>query len=309
MTNRKMSDYADVVRSLATFWHGSDLSALEEACLLSFVAKGFSVTVYSYDKISNLPSQLRAADASAIVSRDFLLSFVVGGKPSLSHFSDLFRYQLFKKTGCVWIDADLLCLKQFQLPNHGNILTKETDDRLNGAFMRINRDDSHLDQLIATTEGLANIGNLKWGATGPSLVTKILGPSSLHLALNVSSFYPVHWTEWWKPFLPEERESCEAATSGSYALHLWNNIVEGAGYWKDLAPPHGSYLHERLAQDGLIHLFKGVLPERTMKQLTRNYISQQNAASVPVRSLATILVNRTAKAVKLKIGSFIDRGR
>ena len=35
------------------------------------------------------------------------------GKPSLSHFSDLFRYRLFEKTDMIWIDCDMLLLKEF----------------------------------------------------------------------------------------------------------------------------------------------------------------------------------------------------
>lgn len=290
------------MRTLATFWDGARLPPLDQACLLSFVHHGFDVQVFSYVKIENLHSDLRPRNAADIVDQSYTTQFRIAGRPSLSHFSDIFRYRLFETSDCVWIDTDLLCLKSFEIPATGNFLTLETPSSLNGAISRLDPQITDLQAILAEVEALAG-RDLKWGATGPALITKQLGAAAIAAARPPEEFYPFHWNEWYLPFLPEAAVRCITMTAQSSAIHLWNNIVEKAGYWKDLAPPEGSLLHQRIDALNLLPLFRATLPLKVMQQLVLNYQNLQSAAHLTVPALSKILQLRLAAATRRRLSA------
>ena len=271
----RRADNPDVVedrphRVVSTFWHGGPLPALDLACLKSFVVAEYCVRVYSYHAIGSMPAGIEVADAREIVDEQFLHAFIVDGKPSISHFSDLFRYRLFLATGSIWIDTDLVCLPGKRLPERDFLVGQQAPYNLNGAVMRIPPEDPKLPILVARTEQLAG-RPIPWGATGPNLVTAIFGREIVTTAPSPSMFYPVHWDEWFLPFLPSRRSSCETSCHNAVTLHLWNNIVERAGYWKELAPPEGSHLHATFEELGLLSGFRDTYPEAVMRQLYENW--------------------------------------
>ncbi|WP_181705435.1 hypothetical protein [Chthonobacter rhizosphaerae] len=288
-------------KSVSTFWHGSSLSGLDVACLLSFVHHGFDVTLYSYAPMPGLPEAIRVADAAEIVDPRFLEGFVVLGRPSLSHFSDLFRYRLFQLTGSTWIDTDLVCLKDFALPRAGNLFAYETDIKVNGAIMRIDPEEPGLPGLIEETERYAFGRSFAWGATGPTLLSRQFGSGVFDGACPAHVYYPVHWDDWWKPFHPTMREATEELCARAHTLHLWNNIVEKSGYWKDLAPPVGSYLHDVFKRQGTLGVFKDTYPEQVVDYLSRGYVNTQTADHMTVRQLVGITIPRALAGVRKRL--------
>ena len=290
------------VRDVATFWHGPPLARLDLACLLSFVAAGFHVTVYGYDVVQGLPDGVSFRNASDVVDRKFLDAFVVNGKPSLSHFSDLFRYRLFASQNAAWVDMDLLCLRPFAMPTDANFFAKESANSISSSVLRIDREQPELAQLVAQTEALGNGKDFKWGSTGPALLTKVFGPAVLERALDASNFFPIGWDDWWKPFTPSAREECDAACADASAIHLWNNIVERSGYWKDIAPPVGSYLHDVLERSDALRLFREVYPAQIMEHIANNYRNSRTADHMMVKELAAITATRFSAAVRKRIG-------
>ena len=285
------------VRDVATFWHGPPLARLDLACLLSFVAADFRITVYGYEPIAGLPDGVLFRDASEVVDRRFLHAFVVNGKPSLSHFSDLFRYRLFATQDAAWVDMDLLCLRPFAMPGDRNFFARETASSISSSILRIDRLQPELKQLVAQTEALGNGKDFAWGSTGPALLTKTFGRSVLENALEPACFFPIGWDDWWKPFTPSARDECDAACASSSAIHLWNNIVERSGYWKDIAPPAGSFLHDVLERSDSLRLFKDVYPAAIMEHIATNYRHSRTAGHMKVSELASITATRFADAI------------
>lgn len=92
-----------------SFWHGT-LDPISYTCLASFAAAGQDISVYSYMDL-DLPKGVKAARAADIVrDRSVMERFIVKGKPSLSKFSNHFRYEILAKTNACWVDCDVLCL-------------------------------------------------------------------------------------------------------------------------------------------------------------------------------------------------------
>ncbi|MBV8456192.1 MAG: hypothetical protein JO122_06220, partial [Acetobacteraceae bacterium] len=80
--------------SVASFWASGQIPALDKACLLSFALAGHPVVLYSFEKFEGLPAGITGGDAREIAPPDSLTAFSCQDRPTLSHFSDYFRYRL-----------------------------------------------------------------------------------------------------------------------------------------------------------------------------------------------------------------------
>ncbi len=257
--------------SFATFWAGERVSAFEAACATSFLARGYAYTVFSYDKISNLPDGVTLRDAGEITDEANAGRFLIKGRPNLSHFSDLFRYELFKRTDHIWIDMDMLLLRPFDLPSYDELLAKEDPSTLCGAIMRLDGSQPELATLIARTEALRD-QELVWGATGPRLLTAVFDRQTImQKAYDPGLFFPVHYDQSWKMFLPAFYEECAALCRPAYTVHLWNDRVMKIGVWKRFCPPVGSFLERQFRADGSRRLFDDVYPEGVMQNMVENW--------------------------------------
>jgi hypothetical protein len=266
-----------------TFWQGQRLSAFEAACMHSFVAEGHEVTLFSFDAVANVPLGVKERDASLIADKGGLTAFSVNGVPSVSHFSDYFRYVMFAKTELTWIDTDVLLLRNWDHDSGVTLLALESPRSICNAVMRLSSREPILQELIARTEALMN-RPIRWGDTGPRLLTRLAGAQALMSgAQPVHRHFPIHYNDFWKVFLPEYAEECRAQCEAARTLHLWNNIVERLGFWKEYLPPEDSYLHDLFIEKGCGRYFRGVFPLRNMKQLVDNWRSRQTGIHLGVR--------------------------
>ncbi len=289
-------------QSVSTFWHGPELSSMELACLLSFVNKGYGVTVFGYEPIKRLPSGIVFVDAREILEPHLLEKYRIRGKVSIAHFSDLFRYSMIKKTGSIWIDADIVCLKSFWPSETGDLFTLKSNETINSAVLAIDRNRPELNELIDRAKAYASGADLVRGSTGPSLLTALLGQDALTSAHRPSVFYPIGYEDWWKPFLPNEISFCEERCLRSAAIHLWNNKIEASGYWKDLAPPANSFLHELFRKSGLLDVFKETCPASVMTQIVENYKSSKyDARYLRLLDLTKFTTGRWISALSARI--------
>ncbi len=257
--------------SFATFWAGKTISAFEAACILSFLRRGYKYTVFSYDAIENLPDGTSLQDAREITDETNVNRFIIRGRANLSHFSDLFRYELFKRTDHIWIDADMLMLRPLALPSYDQLIAKEDPVTLCGAIMRLDSTHSRLDTLIEKTKALRD-HELVWGATGPRLLTAVFDRRTImQEACDAKFFFPVHYDQSWKMFLPEFRDECIELCSSAYTTHLWNDRVMKIGIWKRFCPPAGSFLETCFRADDSLEFFDDVYPENVMQNMVENW--------------------------------------
>lgn len=287
--------------AFATFWARGRLSAYEAACLASYTRHGYDVTLYSYGEVTNLPPAVIRRSAGEVVDEKFTNGFRIKGVSSLSHFSDLFRYALFQKTSHIWVDSDMFLLRPIDIMLPRTLLAREDTRTLCGAIMRLDRADGALGTLVGRAEAAAS-RDLVWGETGPNLLTAVLGADIVAKAYGPELFFPIHYDEFWKVFLPEHCEECEALCRGGYTLHLWNNIVTKVGIWKDVLPPQGSYLERRFVEDGMAGLFQGVFPAAAMRHVIDNYRMRMSGSLSDVKRLAQLTLpgikRRTARQIE-----------
>lgn len=273
------------VKGLAAFWARGALAALDRACLLSFVGRGYRLTLYSYDPIPNLPKEISAANASDILSEEMLGRVRYNGRPDLAHFSDLFRYELIKRKDVVWIDVDMLSISDSPVPSFKDIIVKEEQGGINNAILYIS--DQRLISALSGDAMSKLDKELRWGETGPELLHQLMKRNNAQSAnlYNHEYFYPLDHCDVWKLFLPSKYDECRDKCSKAVTIHLFNNILSTMGYWKELAPPKGSFLYERLDDLNVLTLFSGIYPEKIMTACIENFRFRQNGKALGVKTL------------------------
>lgn len=286
------------VYRFAAFWAGERLSPFELACLESFSLRNYDTVLYSYNNIGHLPAGVVLRDAREILSADFLDKFRYDGRPNMSHFSDLFRYELFSKTSQIWIDTDVLLFRNIDIELGASVLTREHQGTICGAIMRIDSNDPRLALCVEKTKALSEV-DLTWGQTGPTLLSNVFSRSELESRSHRPElFYPISHDAFWKTFLPEYADECEQACAEAFTIHLWNNIVDRMGVWKDMAPPVGSFLYRRFKADGTLSYFKDTYPVGVIRQMAENWILRQSGGAVGILGLSRQIlpsIMRTAR--------------
>lgn len=111
---------------LQSYWSDAPLSLLERACLVSWVAHGARVHLYTHDDPVALKSQIPAGihphiavlDANTILPRTQKFAFK-GPAPKSKRanaftalpFSDVFRYEMLRQKGGIWMDMDIILIR------------------------------------------------------------------------------------------------------------------------------------------------------------------------------------------------------
>jgi hypothetical protein len=264
----------------ACFWHGS-LNPFAYACLASFPRAGATLRLYSYDPKLDVPPGVRLEDARLVCpDESFVRRYIVNGKPSMAAFADMFRYRMIEKTGCCWVDADIICLTNPSFAAELYVFCRQADAvstlLVNNAVLRLPPSEPALAELVATTESAAD-ADQKWGALGPFLLTPVLTKHGLYdRALDPHVCYPIEPEQFWKPFLPSYRDRVAEKVRGASMLHLWSEAIRWSGYDFSVCPPEGSYLHQCFRAVGALDRFSGVSNEDEVRRLMARQIAESD---------------------------------
>jgi hypothetical protein len=232
------------------------MTALELACLTSFLRHGHEVTVYAYDR-ETVPPPFRWRDAQDTMPREEVFTYKSGfGAGSVSGFANMFRFALLRAHGGWWIDTDLFCLSA-AWPQGDIVAAWQDGHQINNAVLR-------LPPYAAIAElGLAQCRDVgrgaMWSQTGPGLLTDLFHHfCCLDHALPPGSFYPIHYRNWLDLIDPGAAATAWQKLRGAYAVHLWHECMREDGVQKIVRPPRGSVLYDLIdRQDGLALFVEG----------------------------------------------------
>jgi hypothetical protein len=248
-----------------SFWYQGKLTPIEQLCLTSFISKGHKLDLYSYDTVE-VPKGVVLKDASEIFPKDQVFFYKRGpGSGSISAFSNVFRYKVLYERGGWWTDTDVICLSE-NVPHQEICFAYEEADLINGALLKIPARHKFAEVLLREAQNKGT--DFLWGECGPELITETVNSLSLQEdALPKRAFYPIHYTNALDVLLPDRFDAVSDATSGSYFIHLWNEIFRQTGILKTAAPPVGSYLWEKFSEHGIDFSSVAQYSDETIRRL------------------------------------------
>src|SRR5262245_2642869 len=101
--------------NVKSLWIGRRLSTMEQLCIESFLQNGYDFDLYTYGDVKNVPDGTTLLDANEILPEKWVTHFRYDKRPSISPFSNVFRYKLLHDKGGIWVDMDVVCLRPFVL--------------------------------------------------------------------------------------------------------------------------------------------------------------------------------------------------
>jgi len=229
---------------LGSLWIGGNLSWLEQLCIKSFLDHGHEFTLFTYEGVSNAPAGTVVADANEMFPKAEFIVHKASGSTALH--SDVFRYHMIARTGLVWVDCDMLCLRPWVFPS-GHVYGWEKRRKLIcGAALGFPQDSPTLKALIAFCEDPApipdwypedqkaelrarkaagdpvGVSELPWGIWGPAALTHFLGQTGeARNALPVPAFYPIPFKDR-RDLLNPTIDIAGRLGPECWGVHLWN---------------------------------------------------------------------------------------
>ena len=227
-----------------SFWHGEALSPYELFCLKSFIDCGYAVDLYTYEADLVVPAGVRVCDAAELVDRDevFVYQAEGFGKGSPSAFSNFFRYQLLVEKGGWWIDTDVVCLTN-RIPAFTEFFARQDTDFVACGTMYF--EPRHPVMLRCLDQAMKLGHAVKWGDTGPRLLTRVLGELGyLDRAVPAAACYPIHYSQAVDLLRPSKAAVLAPKAESALFLHVWNSMLVHRGVHKSFRPPKGSLLRK-----------------------------------------------------------------
>jgi FkbM family methyltransferase len=210
---------------IGSLWIGGNLSWLEQLSLKSFADAGHHVTLYSYAPVANLPAGVLAGDANDILTAPAILTHERTGSPAIH--ADVFRLHMIRKTGRIWVDADMYCWRPFDFAGP-YVFGLEKPGVVCNAVLSLPPDSPALDALIAgfdaelaRDDNGTGLGKLRWGATGPHALSEALRRSGeISEARTEDVFYPIPFRDRNKMLMPRF-DIGERLTDSTRGIHFW----------------------------------------------------------------------------------------
>ena len=274
------------------------MSAFEAACLASFVGAGHEVVLYSYDRL-NVPAGVRLMSASEVLDRGYLQRFITGGKPNIAHFADYFRLTLLLKTSDIWIDCDMIHLSDFDFEGQDNILVRENSSGIINSILRI-RDKALLKDCLSRTEALLD-RDVPWAAPQNVISKALMKRGSDIKVQSARRFVPIHYDSFQMLLLPEYYDECVELCRAAATVHVYNNILDKIGFFKNILPPEGSFLHSIFADDAAKFGFTDTYPSSVVRALVQGLRAQVSGEVVGVGNLIRQAIPSIRRTVQRRL--------
>lgn len=234
--------------TVRTLWIGPRLGPVGRLCLKSFLHHGHRVELFTYGDIGDVPEGVSVEDGEAVLplSRRRHRAWA-----RTAHFADYFRWKLLHERGGYWIDADLLCLKPFDMRDEV-VFGDEGYRKAAIGVLRFPARHPVLSMMLARCESpnrfwgyesgrwkvrkaarrLPVVGRLVpygWGEVGgPRAFRQVLREHGLiNAGKPFTWFYPVHYDNW-QILFDDSVPGFEGAFQDTRAIHLWNHMLSTA---------------------------------------------------------------------------------
>jgi len=207
---------------IQSLWVGDALSTMEILCINSYLAHGHEFHLYTYGKLSNIPSGTIVKDANRIIPEKEIFIDSFG---SYANLANQFRFTLLYEVGGWWVDMDTVCLKPFDF-DEDFVFSSENSGyhkpryMVNNGYIKSKPKAKFLKDCL---DFISHRGHehIHWGELGVSLFSRMVFRNNLEPYIKPPDcFCPV-------PYFNFESligDKTVVLPDTAYALHLWNEL-------------------------------------------------------------------------------------
>lgn len=242
---------ASTIEIINGLWIGDSLGPIEYASITSFLRHGYRYHLYCYSNIANLPPGIIIKDANDILPESRVFYRRRGlGHGSVATFADLFRYKLLMEKGGWWVDTDMICIKPFDFPEPIVFASEDTlylMIKLTNAAIKLPKGHLVAQHCFEAAEQ-QDRDQLRWGKTGPDLITRIVREHKLQQFVKPPAvFCPIPWWKWKSVLHPDPSACNERMKPETRAVHLWHEMWRRAGIHREMVYSSESFFSQLLA--------------------------------------------------------------
>jgi hypothetical protein len=211
-----MSVLEDIIQSL---WIGPRLTAMERLTIESYLRHGYAFHLFTYGDVANVPDGTVVRDGREILPEERI--FYYKKHRSVSGFSNFFRYKLLVERGGWWVDMDMVALEPFTFEGEHVFASERSGAWQHNptcSAMKAPRGSEAMAWAFEVCES-KDTKTLKWGQTGPQLLTAAVERFGLQDAVQPPDvFCPVDYEDWRLLLKPDATE----LPPQTRAVHLWH---------------------------------------------------------------------------------------
>ena len=185
-----------------SLWIGDKLSPQHVMSINSFIQNGFKYNLYTYNEVKNIPSGVNVLDGNVILPKSRIWTYQQGfNKGGLSGYSCEFRYKFLYEHGGLFVDTDIVLLKDFNLDKKYIFISELNEVGNVIATNGLIYSQSGTSSGKIWSEAIDNISyrnkaRVKHGETGPELITYLVNKYNLEeYVLPPNAFCSVGWHE------------------------------------------------------------------------------------------------------------------
>lgn len=268
----------DVVNGL---WIGSELSLLEQLCLVSFLKHGHVFRLWTYGELTTpVPRAVIVADASAILDRARVFRYRQGANAgSVAGFSDIFRAKLLHDVGGWYTDLDVTCLRRLDVAAP-YVFRSHHLKPVVGNIMKAPQGSAVMRRVFELTSERVTPDNTDW-----ELPLAILSECVQEFDLTGYVLPDLCNPDTLDQVLP--RVYARAEFDPAWRVFHWcNEYLRGLGVPKD-RPPYGSRLRDTYVAHALV-------PRAPTRSVTRAALAYRREQRVSQARLAEVPRSRRA---------------
>lgn len=276
-----------VVQSM---WIGDRLGVLERLTIQSFLDHGHPFHLFLYGPCADVPEGTVIRDAREILPDSAIFTYKAGYGAGLpSGFANLFRYALLHAQGGWWVDLDVVALRPLSFTAEHVLGTAASSGRLfvENAIIRAPAGSPLMAYCLEAAQQ-ANRDRVRWGETGPRLLTRAVAALGMESAVTPPAvLYPVSAGRFWDLVRPGE------VPAVATAMHLW------AQQWRHFRLDPAARYPDRSPYQQLLARH---LPELDHVPRPRVNVPFLLARSIPARVRAAV-AHRWARWQRRRAGS------
>mgnify|MGYP000944865032 CR=1 FL=1 len=228
----------DQNNEMFTLWidDNNELPELQQLSLKSMILTGHNVTLYTYNKLDNVPKGIKITDANKILDKSNIFAYKEGfNKGSYSGFANWFRAKRLYEKGGAWFDCDVLSIKNINDLNlNENIISSQLNPdgsvNPNNAFLKLRKNDKLLKAMINHMEKVRD--NVKHGDTGPRLLKSMMDTNYKEYydyLTNTNFIASINFFDYEDFLKPSKEIVPKLKFEEIWGFHIWNAMFRNNG--------------------------------------------------------------------------------